>query len=305
MVEQLIGYEEDPINGHSIIRARTTINLRYWEFPRDLGTLEIINLEFGGSQFPGLYLLFQGDRRCYVGESSSVNNRLTQHFNNPPHEVINNFDRAIIINDGRIAAQSWLNDQVVRRELENYLRDLLRFNRYQVESNANAQVLNPGQRRTTQVLKAEIFFVLDRRGIVARALPDINVREILLDELQRILEGAGHTFERSGELSRNNAVRLDGVISFCRPGSQKRRGWQITFRGTFLEHLANGDGNLLVNRDGIIVIPLATVQDVVEDDEAYNQNTIDVYVVFDDDEIFLEYRDSRIDITRFRILQGN
>jgi len=302
MFDNLIGYEEDPINGHGIIRARTTINLRYWEFARDLGTLNVINREFGASQFPGLYVLFQGARRCYVGESSNIFHRLTQHINNPPQAEINNWDRLILLNDGRISAQSWLNDQAVRMELENFLKELLRFNRYNVLSQASAQELNPGQRRTTNILKSEIQMVLHRRAIITRFLPDIDVRVIMLDELQQILEREGYTFARSGELSRNHAVRINGEVSFYRPGSEKSRGWQITFRGTFLEHLESGIGNLLVNRDGIIIVPLSTVQEVVEDEDAYNQNTIDVHVVFDDDNIYLEYGDARIDITEFRVL---
>ncbi len=38
-----------------------------------------------------------------------------------------------------------------------------------------------------------------------------------------------------------------------RPGSEKLRGWQITFRAVFLDYLKRGEGNLLINRDGIII----------------------------------------------------
>lgn len=111
-----IGYQEDPIDGEGIIRSRTTVSIRSWEFDRDLGRLGILNDEFVDQPFPGMYLLFDNNNQYYVGESSNLYERLTTHTNNPPDQL-SRWTRAIVVNDGRIANQSDLNDQVLRKSL--------------------------------------------------------------------------------------------------------------------------------------------------------------------------------------------
>ena len=69
-METSYGYHEDPRNGNNIVRARTTLGqLRSWEIPRELKTLNILHKEFGKTDFSGLYILFQKNRKeVYVGE---------------------------------------------------------------------------------------------------------------------------------------------------------------------------------------------------------------------------------------------
>jgi hypothetical protein len=43
--------------------------LRSWEIPKGLKALNILHKEFGKTDFPGLYILFQKNRKeVYVGE---------------------------------------------------------------------------------------------------------------------------------------------------------------------------------------------------------------------------------------------
>ena len=58
-----IGYQEDPENSEGIIRARTTKQIRSWEIPRTMKALEVLNIELGRIEFPGIYILFEGKNK--------------------------------------------------------------------------------------------------------------------------------------------------------------------------------------------------------------------------------------------------
>jgi hypothetical protein len=70
-----IGYHEDPRNSDAIIRARTTKQIRSWEIPRTMKALEVLNNELGKIEFPGIYILFEGKNKVYVGEAKNIYNR--------------------------------------------------------------------------------------------------------------------------------------------------------------------------------------------------------------------------------------
>ena len=142
-----IGYQEDPENSEGIIRARTTKQIRSWEIPRTMKALEVLNIELGRIEFPGIYILFEG---------------------------------------------------------------------------------------------------------------------------------------------------------------KKPKGWQITFRwrkpGSFIDSLQKGEGYLLVSRNGVLLIPLTEVQKVILDKTAYEQDTIDIWIVFAEEKVTLSYKRNTIDVTKFRLI---
>lgn len=79
-MEGAFGYREEPENSHGIIRSRTeTGRLRAWYIPRKLRALEILSREFGGTEFPGIYILFGDKRKVYIGEAKSISTRLRTH----------------------------------------------------------------------------------------------------------------------------------------------------------------------------------------------------------------------------------
>jgi hypothetical protein len=136
-----IGYSEEPRNGNGIIRARTTKQIRAWEMPKSLKSLESLNEELGKIEFPGNYILFEGNKKVYVGQAKNIYIRLKTHINNPD-EKIKNWDRVILINDGRPSTQSDFNDEVVRKSLEGYLRKLLKSNKYMGVCTSLPYILN-------------------------------------------------------------------------------------------------------------------------------------------------------------------
>ena len=89
MSNEDIGYQEDPKNGDGIIRARTTKQIRSWEIARTMKALEALNNELGAIEFPGIYTLFEGKSKVYIGEAKNVYIRLKKHMNDPEDKIKN------------------------------------------------------------------------------------------------------------------------------------------------------------------------------------------------------------------------
>ncbi len=65
-----VGYYEELINGSSIVRARTIRQIRSWEFPRSLESLQTLNNEFAGADYRTLIeeLNFFLNRKNLIGK---------------------------------------------------------------------------------------------------------------------------------------------------------------------------------------------------------------------------------------------
>lgn len=290
-----IGYHEDPKNSNGIIRARTTKQIRSWQIPRSLKALEKLNDEMGNIPFPGNYILF--DRmKVYIGEASKIYDRLKSHIKNP-EDKIKNWDKALILNDGRPATQSDFNDTVVRLALELYLIRLLKTNKYRTVSQGQQPTLNAVQKHIVSSLVQELNQFLLKKNIITKALEEEGLEEIFEDELKKML--ASHN-KQVQKWSAYEAI-IDGQKAYIRPGSFKPKGWQITFRDRFLNSLQKGVGYLLVSRDGVLLIPLREVRKVVKDKHAFQQNTIDVYILFTHDRITLSYKKNVIDVSAYKL----
>lgn len=298
--EDDLGYIEYPKNGDSILRARTTRLIRSWQIPRSTASLKCLHDEMEKIDFPGLYLLFEGDKKIYVGEAKSVINRLKQH-NKSPETKIKDWDKAIIINDGRPASQSDFNDNVIRQSLELYLINLFKTNKYEVVAQGAKQHLNPGQKHTVDALMQELLFFLKKRYLVVKDIEPEEEREIFSDEVVSILKKNKIEVNKWQE---KNAT-LDGTTTFIRSGSKKSKGYQITIRGrkpgSFIDCLKQGTGNLLVRRGMVLLIPLKEIQEAIDDPATYEQDTVDIYIVFKDGKILLAYKDTIEDITHYGI----
>ena len=296
-----IGYHEDPRNSDGIIRARTTKQIRSWEILRTMKALEVLNNELGKIEFPGIYILFEGKNKVYVGEAKNIYNRLKTHMANP-EDKIKKWAKALVINDGRPATQSDFNDAVVRKALELYLIKLFKANKYAVVAQGESQKLNAIQKFLVNSLKEELNFFLLKKNVIIKVLEEKGQEEVFGDELKKILEKRGRKIEEWG---RYEAI-IEGKKVFIRPGSKKPKGWQITFRGrkpgSFIDSLQKGDGSLLVSRNGVLLIPLTEVQKVILDKTAYEQDTIDIWIVFTEEKVTLSYKKNTLDVTKFRLI---
>lgn len=295
MADNEIGYHEDPKNHNGIIRARTTKQIRSWHIPRSIKALEKLNDEMGKIESPGNYILFEC-MKVYIGETGNIYDRIKNHIKNP-EEKIKNWDNALILNDGRPATQSDFNDTVVRLALELHLIRLFKANKYRVVCQGQQTTLNPIQKQTVHSLLQELNHFLLKKNIITKVLEEEGLEEVFEDELKKLLTQHNKQIQK---WSAYEAV-IDGQKTYIRPGSLKQKGWQITFRDRFLNSLQKGDGYLLVSRNGVLLIPLREVRQVVKDKTAYQQNTIDVYILFASERITLSYKENIIDVTAHKL----
>lgn len=294
MTEETLGYFQAPKNNNGITRSKTTLLLRSWFIDKTSKALEKINqTEWGELEFPSIYILFEKNK-VWVGEAKSAYYRMKQHMASPDKKI-KNWDRALVINDGRPATLSDLNDIVVRRAIEDYLNGLFKLNKYQVVSQASEYQLTSTQKTTVDNFIKELNYFLQKETLIKKLFPTVGQEEVHLDDLNKILKKEGKVIK---EWSAHEAI-IDGTNTFIRPGSNKKKGWQITFRDIFKDALEKGDGALLVPRGKILLIPFKEIQKVIKDPSKYNQNTIDIYIQFTDEGITLSYMDETIEISKY------
>lgn len=299
MEEKNIGYYEDPKNGESIVRSRTTEQIRSWDFPRSTRALETFNTELGKIDYPGIYILVESkSNKVYIGEAKSLYSRLKIH-NNTPEDKIKNWDRVLIINDGRPANQSDFNDNVVRLELECYLILLFKANKYKVIAQGAKQTLNSLQRVIVTKLISELNFFLIKKGLIQKLIASRGQEEVMLDDLRKILKSHKYNITKF----KSYEATINGEKVFIRPGSKKTKGWQVTFRDIFKKNLNDGTGSLLMPRDGILLIPFSEIKKAINDPDAFKRNTIDIFIAFKEDGVKLRYKNNEVDVSSFQIMK--
>lgn len=248
---------------------------------------------------PGLYILFDAaGKKIYIGEAKDIHNRLRIHLTSP-EDKIKEWNRAVVVNDGRSAMQSDFNDSVIRKSLELYLISLFKANKYTVVAQGEPQKHNPHQKSMVHALKDEIDFLLMKKNLITKLIDEPGQEEIFRDDLKKILEKKGYKIDKWSAYE----VNINDIKVYVRPGSKKQKGWQITFRDKFKNALQKGEGALLVPRDGILFIPFSEIQKVIIDSSKYKQNTIDIYINFKEDTIELTYSTYTIDVTQFRLMK--
>lgn len=143
----------------------------------------------------------------------------------------------------------------------------------------------------------ELDHFLLKKNIITKVLEEEGLQEIFGDELKKLLTACGKHIQKWAAYE---AV-IEGQKAYIRPGSLKSKGWQITFRDRFLNSLEKGEGCLLVSRDGVLLIPLSEIRRLVSDKAAFQQNTIDIYMSFTPEKVTAAYKESRIDVTQYKL----
>lgn len=298
-----LGFLSSPENGLGIVRARTILgNLRFWDIPRLEQALATMIKEIGKSPIPGLYLLVdeRSEKKMYVGQTEDLESRLTTHMKTP-EEKIKNWQRALIFNDGRNASQSDLNDENIRLTLENYLVRLCKLNHYRVVTSATRSPSLSAQQITfVKAFEKEINILLSNKGRVSRFISGRQDDEIYLDEVKKVLIRGGYKVNNWGE----KYATINDEVAVIRPGSLKPKGWQVTFRGSkSLAQLKNGQGYLLMPRGKIVLLPLKEIAAFVHtaDSQAFDRDTVDIFIRFDEDKLALVYKGQEKDITAYSV----
>lgn len=294
------GYSETARDNNGIIRSRTG-ELRLFEFPRRQKSLQIFNEECNKIEYPGIYLLLFDDKKeVYVGEAKNLYNRLKTHMENP-EEKCEEWDKGIIINDGRTSNQSDFNDTVVRRTIESYLIKLFKMNKYEVLAQGEPQKLTASQKTTVETILPSLNFLLLKKNLIVKTEEKVGEEEVLNDDCRDILEENGISVDKWGV---KDAI-INGKKTFIRPGSKKPKGWQVTVRGkkpgSFIYTMEKDTGYLLMPRDGVLLIPLENIRKII-DKNAFEQDTVDIWINFKEDgTVELSYKEKVLDVTSFKV----
>jgi len=297
-----IGYSEHPPNGNGVKRARTTMQLRSWQIERKQKSLKALIAELEKVQYPGIYVLFNPKKdRAYVGEAEHFPGRLSQHMSRPD-DKIKDWSEVLVISDGRPITQSVFNNKSVREAIESYLNELLKANKYKVVASVRSPTLDQSQQYIVASLRDELYFFLAKKNIVTKPLEEQGQQEVYLDDVKIILRKKGIAVKELGE---KEGVLKNGRKVFVRPGSAKKKGWQITIRGrkpgSFIDCARRGDGYLLVPRDGVLYIPLTVIQNFIPE-AAFDKDTVDIFIDFSPSGVLLKYHQNNLDVTEHRLL---
>jgi hypothetical protein len=163
--------------------------------------------------------------------------------------------------------------------------------------------------RSTQItlvnsFKEELILLLTRKSKITKVLTERGDDEIYNDEVRKSLERKGFKINEWGKIE----AEVNRKKTFIRAGSSKAKGWQVTFRGekpgSLKTRLETGDGFLLMPRGPILLIPLNIIRDFVKkiDNMAFERDTIDIFLRFDEKQIFVVYKNSEIDVTSYSVL---
>jgi hypothetical protein len=295
-----IGYSEQPPNGNDVRQARTTMQVRSWRIPRKQKSLQALIKEMGTVQYPGVYILFE-KTKAYVGEAEHFPDRLNQHMTNPD-DKIKGWTEVLVISDGRPMTQSVLNNKAVRQVLEAYLNELLKANKFDVVASVRSPTLDPSQQCIVNMLLPELYFFLEKQGVVTKPLEEKGQEQVYLDELKDLFKKKCIPVK---EWTEKEAVLENGEKVFIRPGSLKPKGWQVTIRGkmegSFIDCARKGEGYLLVPRDGVLYIPLNEIQNFIPA-PAFELDTVDIFIVFTESEAKLIYHEKTLDVTKYKLL---
>jgi len=297
-IDKDYGFYEDPADGLGITRAKTLKLVRSWSIPRETFSLEgFTHEELRDVEFPAVYLLFEGPKKVYVGEATSISKRISEH-NKSPDSKIREWQNVLIISDGRMSGQSDFSEEAIRKELEMYLIDLLKANKYNVVSQGQSVSLNGFQKLYVSAFVAELNFFLTRRNIISKLVEDRKEREVYSDELQRLIGE-----KRIKRFTEKNAL-VDGEEVFIRPGSQKAKGWQVTIRGggkgSFIDALRGSRGYLLLARGDAFMIPLKLIRNLLTEKDV-RRDTVDVFFRFDEGDVVLLYKQHSINVSSYSL----
>lgn len=176
-----------------------------------------------------------------------------------------------------------------------------RTNKFSVVAQGEPQNLNPLQKHLVDSLRSELLFLFKKANLVIKDIENREEREVFSDEAKTVLAQRKMVINSWKE---KDAV-INGKTTFIRQGSKKNRGYQITIRGgkpgSFIDCLKAKKGNLLVRRDGILLIPLVKIHDIINDDKVLEQDTVDIYITFKDGKAFLNYKANTVDVTEYRL----
>jgi hypothetical protein len=272
----LYGWDIDPADRKGVVRGRTKLGqLTVWVIPAD-PLRSVVEEELGkGLSHPGLYVLLDDETdRAYVGESSNLKSRLTQHLDGPPKDL-GRFDRALILNDGRAAVHSRFNDSTLREALEQATIKLF--------LDGGSHTLVNQQKRMPELSVTQQTLFESLRGELGHVLYELELihtrPKAVADSAILRPQDAALRFPGSPIVDiKGYEGKLKGEPVYFRKGSEKPQGLQVTIRvgEPFGKSVVQGKGFLCYNRGRCYLIPNSEVKSWLG--AKLEQQTVDIFL---------------------------
>lgn len=245
------------------------------------------------STFPCIYLLLNpSSQEIYVGETSDIRDRISQHKNIPPL----NWKYCILIWNGRLQGMSIFDSDGLRKRLEFEMNNLLHsYSNYKVISTAYSVDLTINEQSRVEEILDEITYLLSiiiqpnlidqeyfKSRLEVRKRLQIQKIPLRVKEEEVSIEGVVEKLKQAKlnvrDLNRaEKTFKIDNEVFFYRPGSLKRKGYQVTIRGTFLQHMRLNKGFLILNRGNVYIIPLKDINENFGKLLRSGQDTLDIF----------------------------
>ena len=259
-----------------------------------------ISAELHGAPFGGLYFLIDsGDFKIYIGESSDVKDRVGQHAKKSPIASFD-FDRVIVIWDGRSIDTSHFNDTSMRKALEyESIKAFREYSNYETQNTqGKSPDLNVYQRASIDKFKVELFYLLYKFHLITE-LPSETIlsQRLTQNEIRKLL--TRNNFQVENIHGGDKIVKCKDAVIFYRAGSLKPLGWQVTMRDTFLDEMFSGKEGVyfLLSRTEPYLIPASVLKENLEGEK--DGLTLDFFI--NEKEKKLRCHDVSLDISRYRI----
>ncbi len=259
-----------------------------------------LSSELGGSKFAGLYLLIDSDNyKIYIGETADIKDRIKQHVKESPKEGFE-FDKVIVIWDGRPIETSHFIDETIRKSLESEcIKAFKNFSAYAPVNTVSATLtVSVYQQSTINKFRDELFFLINKFHLLKMLPYEEKPSEPLSEEeIKKLLSKNGYKVEKL--IANQKTVTCDNANIFYRSGSPKSLGWQVTMRDVFLDEMFSGNPDVyfLLSRTIPYLIPSKFFKDNLEDKK--EGVTLDFFIK--DSEGKLYCHDESIDINKYRI----
>lgn len=260
-----------------------------------------VSQELSGADFGAVYFLINSNKQeIYIGETADIKNRIKQHCKNSPVKGFE-FDKIILIWDGRPIQTSSFNDTTLRKTLEyECINGFKNFSKYEpVNTVSSPSTMSVYQKATINKFKEELLFLLYKLHLIDKLPEEIEKSEALTEgQIKKLLEKQQFKIQKID--GSQKVINCDKAKIFYRPGSLKALGWQVTMRDTFLKEMFSGEEGIyfLFSRTKPFLIPASFFKKHLANKKT--GVTLDIFIKENSNELYCN--EESIDISKYRII---
>ncbi len=258
--------------------------------------------QLSGASFSGIYFLMSPEnKKIYVGESSDIKKRLSDHCKKSPVAGFE-FSKVIFIWDGRPVEISHFTETNLRKALEYVcINAFSECSRYEPVNTVSAPAAaGVYQEASIARFTDELLYLLYEFHLISKPPEEIEPSiELSALEIKELLGRNNINVEIENFDEAKRTIEYGKTTIFYRPGSPKTLGWQITLRDIFLDELFSGKNEILFlfSRNIAFLIPSEFFKDTLSGEKT--GVTMDFFIK--DREGQLYCHDKNYDINEYRI----